>query len=368
MGAPAPDKPLIRRLAFASLVANIGIVLTGGAVRLTGSGLGCPTWPRCTDDSWTATSEMGMHGLIEYGNRTLTGVLGVIALAGLVAALARRPRRRSLVWLATGVLAGIAAQGVVGGIVVWTDLNPSLVGGHFLVSMALIATAYAFWRQARRLPAPEGWTTPQESGPGQGGRHARRLPAAEGRTSPPASGPGRGTDGNPYPTGVPAPLRTLAWVIVAVTAALLTVGTVVTGSGPHAGDAAVPRNGLDPERVAQVHADLAFLLLGLTVAGWFALRAVGAPRPVARASGWLVAAILGQGGIGLVQYFTGLPELVVWLHLLGSCLVWLAAIHLFDVTRVRVPSIPSLPTQTALSVSGAGTGAAGRTGTATGGR
>jgi heme a synthase len=304
---------LVRRLALASLVANVGIVLTGGAVRLTESGLGCPTWPRCTDESWTATSEMGIHGIIEYGNRTLTGVLGVIALAGLVAALALRPRRRSLVWLAAAVLAGIAAQGVLGGIIVWTDLNPSLVGGHFLVSIALIATAYAFWR---RVDEP---------------------------------------DDVPVSATVPGPLRGLAWLIVAVTAALLTAGTVVTGSGPHAGDADVPRNGLDPERVSQVHADLAFLLLGLAVASWFALRAVNAPRPASRAGLWLVAAILGQGAVGLVQYFTGLPELLVWFHLLGSCLVWLAAVRQLYATRTRIPAAPPVPVQsTDLSLSRTG--------------
>jgi cytochrome c oxidase assembly protein subunit 15 len=296
--------PLVRRLALGSLVANVGIVLTGGAVRLTESGLGCPTWPRCTDESWTATPEMGIHGVIEYGNRTLTGVLGVIALAGLVAALALRPRRRSLVLLAAAVLAGIAAQGAIGGIVVWTDLNPSLVGGHFLVSMALIATAYAFWR---RVDEPDG----------------------------------------PVEATVPGPLRSLAWVIVVVAGALLTVGTVVTGSGPHAGDADVPRNGLDPQQVSQAHADLAFLLLGLAVASWFALRAVGAPRPAGRATLGLVAVILGQGAVGLVQYFTGLPELVVWLHLLGSCLVWLAALQLLYATRARVPSTHAVPAQPA---------------------
>ena len=292
------SRPLVRRLAFASLLANIGIVLTGGAVRLTGSGLGCPTWPRCTDESWTATSEMGLHGAIEYGNRTLTGVLGVIALAGLLATLALRPRRPVLVWLAAAVLAGIAAQGLIGGIIVWTDLNPSMVGGHFLVSMALIAVAYTLWR---RVDEPDG----------------------------------------PAQALVPGPLRTLAWLTAGVGVALLTVGTVVTGSGPHAGDPDVPRNGLDSERISQVHADLAFLLLGLAVAGWFALRAVAAPRPAVRAAGLLVAAILAQGTVGLVQYFAGLPELVVWLHLLGSCLVWVAVLHLLHTARVRTP--PPVP-------------------------
>jgi heme a synthase len=292
---------LVRWLAFASLLANVGIVLTGGAVRLTGSGLGCPTWPRCTDDSWTSTPEMGIHGAVEFGNRTLTFLLGAIAIAGLVAALALRPRRRSLVWLAAGVLAGIAVQAVLGGITVLTDLNPWVVGGHFLVSIAIIAVAFTFWRRAAE----------------------------------PYDRPARPT--------VPGPLRTLVWLILATTAALLAVGTVVTGAGPHAGDANVERNNLDPEIMSQVHADLAFLLLGLAIAAGLALRAVGAQRPAVVAAAALVATILAQGVVGLVQYFTGLPELLVWLHLLGSCLVWLAALQLQHATRTRQPAPISPP-------------------------
>jgi cytochrome c oxidase assembly protein subunit 15 len=304
-----PSAGLVQRLALASLLANIGIVLSGGAVRLTGSGLGCPTWPRCTDASWTATPEMGLHGVVEFGNRTLTAVLGVIAVAGLVAVLAQRPRRRSLVWLALGVLAGIAGQGLVGGVTVWTGLNPWIVGGHFLISMAIIAVAHTFWRRAAEPDVPALAT-------------------------------------------VPAPLRALVWVIVATGAMLLAVGTVVTGSGPHAGDAEVARNGLDPQAISQVHADLSFLLLGLAVAAWFALRAVdagprsasGGPRPV-RAAGALVAVILGQGAVGLVQYTTGLPEVLVGLHLLGACLVWLAILHLQHSTRVRAAAGPAATRQ-----------------------
>lgn len=307
---------LVRRLALSSLVANVGIVLTGGAVRLTDSGLGCPTWPRCTADSWTATSEMGIHGVIENGNRALGVLLGAIALAGLLAALALRPRRRPLVWLAAAVLAGVAAQGGIGGITVWTDLNPWIVGGHLLISMALIATAYAFWRRAGE--ADEAAGTGGADRPGQA-----PVPSQ-------APVPGQAP--------VPAPLRTLAWVIAVVGGALLVAGTVVTGSGPHAGDADVPRNGLDPQQVAQTHADLGFLLLGLAVASWFALRAVGAHRSAVRAAAMLVAAILGQGTVGLVQYATDLPELLVWFHLLGACLVWVAALHLLHTTRTRVPS------------------------------
>lgn len=288
----------LRRLALASLVGNVAIVLTGGAVRLTGSGLGCPTWPRCTDASWTATAEMGIHGVIENTNRGLGVVLGAVVLAGFLAALRLRPRRRrSLVWLAGAVLAGVAVQGAIGGVTVWTDLNPWIVAGHFLASMALIATAYAFWR---RVDEPDG----------------------------------------PVRATVPAPLRSLSWLVAGVAAVLLAVGTVVTGSGPHAGDEDVPRTGLDPQPLAQVHADLAFLLLGLAVAAWFGLRAVRAGPAAVRAAAVLVGVILGQGAVGLVQYATGLPELAVWLHLLGASLVWLATVQLLHTTRTRVPVAP----------------------------
>jgi len=294
---------LVRRLALASLAGNVAIVLTGGAVRLTDSGLGCPTWPRCTDTSWTATAEMGVHGVIENTNRWLGMLLGVIALAGFLAALRLHPRRRSLVLLSGAVLAGVALQGAIGGITVWTDLNPWLVGSHFLISMALIATAYTFWR---RVDQPD----------------------------------------TPVRAAVPAPLRALARLVAGVAAALLAVGTVVTGSGPHAGDADVARNGLDPQALAQVHADLAFLLLGLAVAAWFGLRAAGGPGAAGgptRAAGLLVLAILGQGTVGLVQHATGLPELAVWLHLLGASLVWLASVHLLHTTGTRAPRRPADP-------------------------
>jgi len=288
---------LLRRLALASVVANVGIVVTGGAVRLTGSGLGCPTWPRCTDASYVATSEMGVHGAIEFGNRLLTFAVGLIAVAGLVAALLHRPdgsRRRSVTWLAALVFLGIPAQAAVGGMTVLTDLNPWVVGGHFLVSMGVIAAAYAFWRR---------------TGEGDG----------------------------PVSATVPAPLRTLAWVVVAVTGAVLVVGTFVTGSGPHSGDAGAKRNGLDPEAISQVHADLVFLLLGLSVALWFALRAVAA-TPAMRAAAILVGVELAQGVVGFTQYFLHLPALAVALHMLGACLVWLATLSLLAATRQRLPA------------------------------
>jgi cytochrome c oxidase assembly protein subunit 15 len=297
---------LLRPLALASLIANSALVVTGAAVRLTGSGLGCPTWPRCTAESYTTTAEMGVHGVIEFGNRLLTFVLVAIALACFVAALLQRPRRRSLILLSLAVGLGIPGQGVIGGITVLTDLNPWVVGLHFLLSMALIAGAYALWKRA-----------------------------AEG-------------DGPPRSL-VPGPLRTLARLTALVSAAVIVVGVVVTGSGPHAGDENAKRNGLDPETVSQAHADLVFLLIGLSVALWFALRAVGAPPAAVRAAGVLVLVELAQGLVGFVQYVTQLPVLLVGVHMLGATLVWIATLAMLRSLRERAdlpatgPDAPAAP-------------------------
>lgn len=289
----------LRRTALASVVANVGIVVTGGAVRLTGSGLGCPTWPRCTDDSYAATPAMGISGAIEFGNRMLTFVVGLAAVLGVVAALRHRgyahpTDRRRVVRLAVLVLLGVCAQALLGGLTVRTQLNPDVVGGHFLLSMGLIAAAYGFWRATKR----------------RGGTAVR--PAA----APPAAG-----------QPLPRPVRVLAWVLTTTSLAVVVAGTLVTGSGPHAGDAAAARNGLDPELVAQVHADLVFLLASLTVAAWLALRAAGARDAAVRAA-WLLGIIAAQGLVGAVQYATGLPVLLVGTHLAGACAVWLATLFL----------------------------------------
>jgi heme a synthase len=293
---------LLRPLALASLIANAALVVTGAAVRLTGSGLGCPTWPRCTDQSYTTTAAMGVHGVIEFGNRLLGIALGIIALACFVAALLERPRRRSLILLALAVGLGIPGQGVVGGITVLTDLNPWVVGLHFLLSMALVAGAYALWRRSA-----------------EGDEPARPL--------------------------VPGSVRTLARLTALVAAAVLVLGVVVTGSGPHAGDGHAKRNGLDPQQIAQAHADVVFLLIGLSVALWFALRAVSAPAAAVRAALALVVIELTQGLIGFVQYFTHLPVLLVGAHMLGATLVWIAVLAVLWSLRTR-PATPTPPAAT----------------------
>ncbi|MFE1782925.1 heme A synthase [Streptomyces sp. NPDC059506] len=293
-----PSARFVRGAALATVVMAVLIVVTGGAVRLTESGLGCPTWPRCTADSLAPTAEMGVHGVIEFGNRLLTYVLCAFVGLAIVAARSRSPWRHSLTRLGWYQFWLIAANGIVGGITVLTGLNPYIVSAHFLLSTALLTVATVMWHRSR-----EG------------------------------DGPARGL--------APRPVRQLAWLLVGATGVLTVLGTVVTGSGPHAGDAnRVHRIPIDWEKITQLHVDFVFLVLGLSVALWFVLRAVGAPAaPRARTRDLLVV-LVAQGAIGYVQYFTGLPELVVGAHMLGSCLVWIAVLRVALSLREH-PELPA---------------------------
>jgi cytochrome c oxidase assembly protein subunit 15 len=314
-------KPVVlSRLALASVVANVVIVGTGGAVRLTGSGLGCPTWPECTGSSYRPTPQLGIYGVIEFGNRMLTFVVGLIAAVGLVAAIVQRRRVPGALRPAILVLASIPAQAVVGGATVLTDLNPWVVACHFLVSMGVIAAAYVFWRRTTTTTATATTATTTTA-------TATAMATPEPSPTPEPTPTARHT-------AVSAPLRHLSAVITVVAGGVLIAGAIVTGSGPHAGDAHARRTGLDPAAVAQLHADLVFLLIGLSVAAWFALRAGGA-RAAARLAAVLVTVELAQGLIGFVQYFTHLPIVLVGLHMLGASLVWLAAVALLMATAVR---------------------------------
>ncbi|MDX3356086.1 COX15/CtaA family protein [Streptomyces sp. ME01-24h] len=288
-----PSPQTIRRAALAALVMSVVIVVTGGAVRLTGSGLGCPTWPKCTDDSLTATRVMGVHGAIEFANRMLTYVLCAAVGWAIIAARAAKPWRRGLTRLGWAQFWVVMGNAVLGGITVLTGLNPYTVAGHFLLSSALIAVALLMWQRA-----------------GEG-------------------------DAGPRPL-VGKPVKQLAWVLVAASGALVAVGTLVTGAGPHAGDSSdVPRIKVKWETIAQLHADLAWVVCGLAIALWFVLRAVDAPAgPRARVRDLLVV-LLAQGAIGYVQYFTQLPEVLVALHMLGSTLVWIAVLRVLLAMRER---------------------------------
>jgi cytochrome c oxidase assembly protein subunit 15 len=271
----------LSRLALASVVVNVIIVVTGGAVRLTGSGLGCPTFPSCGDGSLTPTRAFGVHGIIEFTNRQLTFVVVAVVLATLVVAWLDRREVRLALLLALS----IPAQALLGGITVLTHLNPWTVSAHFLLSMGIIAVAFTLW-----------WRV--------SGRRAEQE--------------------------VRPALRHAGVALTGLTAAVLAAGTVVTGSGPHAGDAdtsgRVHRTGLDVGSMSQLHADLVMLLIGLTVGFVVLARAAGASRLLQRA-GWILLVVeLAQGLIGFVQYFSQLPAVLVGAHMLGACLVWLAAL------------------------------------------
>ncbi|MGY5883475.1 COX15/CtaA family protein [Modestobacter lacusdianchii] len=281
---------VVSRIALANVIANGVIVVTGGAVRLTGSGLGCPTWPECTDGSIRPTAELAGHGLIEFGNRLLTFVLVVIAFATVVAVFASV--RRDLRRLAVLSLLGIPAQALLGGVTVLTGLNPWTVAAHFLVSSVLVAIATVLWLRSRE--------------PGVGQLLVRR------------------------------PFALLVTGVAATVAAVQVVGTVVTGSGPHSGDPEAGRTGLDPELMSQLHADLVFLLVGLTIALLVGLHATDAPGRVRRAARDLLVVELVQGVVGFVQYFTDLPELLVLLHMAGAVLIVVYTARL--VWSVRGPS------------------------------
>lgn len=296
----SPSLGTVRLLAVASLVANIALVVTGGAVRLTGSGLGCPTWPRCTSKSFVAHDALGVNGFIEFGNRMLTFVLAAIAVATWVAAMRLRPARSSLRWLATVLLLGIPTQAVIGGVTVLTQLNPWVVSLHLLLSLAMVAVAV--WL-VRRVDEPD---------------------------VPPVA-------------AVPSGVAWLARCTFAVAWLVLYVGTVVTGSGPHAGSADAPRNGLDPSSVSQLHADLVFLLVGLTAGTVLALRAADGPPGAQRAARWLLGLELGQGVVGFVQYATDLPVVLVAVHMLGAALISATATWLLLALRERRSTSLTLP-------------------------
>lgn len=288
---------VLTRVALAAVLANIVIVVTGGAVRLTGSGLGCPTWPSCTKGSLTPTREYAIHGIIEFTNRQLTFVLSAVVLATVALALLQRRQRGLAVLLA----ASIPAQAVLGGITVLTKLNPWLVAAHFLLSMAIIAVAFALWWRLQHEPAPR----------------LRHEPVPRAADRP----------------GWAGSLRGAALVLVLLTAAVLAIGAVVTGSGPHAGDkGATRRIDLAPSSVTQLHADVVMLLIGVTIGFAVLARAAGASERLQRAARILLGVELAQGVIGFVQYFTHVPALLVGIHMLGACLVWVSALWVFAAT------------------------------------
>jgi cytochrome c oxidase assembly protein subunit 15 len=297
-----PSPKILRRAALSAIVMTVVIIVTGGAVRLTGSGLGCDTWPKCTDDSLFATPEQGLHGAIEFGNRMLTYVLSAAVGWAIIAVRSVKPRRHGLTRLAWAQFWIVMGNAVIGGVTVWAGLNPWSVAGHFLLANALLTVATVTWVRTH-----EG-------------------------------------DGAPRPR-VPRPVRKLSWAIVAVSAVLIALGTTVTGSGKHAGDSSdVPRMPWDWAAAAHIHAIAAWVVCALAVAMWLVLRVVDAPDDTRARARDLLLVVLLQGVLGYVQYFTGVPELLVGAHMLGSSLMWIAVLRLALSLRER-EALP-LPTTT----------------------
>jgi cytochrome c oxidase assembly protein subunit 15 len=260
------------------LFLQAALVVTGGAVRLTGSGLGCPTWPECTPGSYTPVphqAEPQLNVWIEFGNRLLTFVLVIAAVVVIIAVL--KSKRKDLRGLAIGQFLGIFGQGILGGITVLTDLNPIPVAGHLLLSIILIAGATSLYSR-------------------------RHTPAVFVKP--------------------PSLTSKISLLHVATTFLVIVLGTIVTGSGPHAGDAQAKRFGFDIRTVAWLHADVVIFLLGVTFAFYVAQGTSDRSKKAIKI--FTVIALL-QGAVGYIQYFTGIPEILVAAHLLGATLVWIAA-------------------------------------------
>lgn len=295
---PTSITPAIKRLSVASLIGQGVLIISGGVVRVTGSGLGCPTWPKCTEDSLTNTAEMGIHGVIEFANRTLTFALAAIGLILLVMLWNLRKERKDLFWLAFCLLAAIPAQAVIGGITVLTGLNPYVVSLHFLVSAGLVVVSMLL------------------------------VNRTYGRTG--ATGP------NDVPRARPL-IRQLS-VIAAVTSYLAVVlGTLVTGSGPHSGDSTSPRMELDGYFATRLHVVPVYVLVAASLLLLILLWRNGKSQDniLRNAALLLFLAVLFQGCIGYWQYFTGIPILLVIVHMLGASLMLTVATNMFDVALNR---------------------------------
>jgi cytochrome c oxidase assembly protein subunit 15 len=271
-------------MAWTTLVVQILIVVTGGAVRLTASGLGCPEWPTCDGSSIVTTPEMGIHGVIEFANRLLTFLLVIVAIAAFGSVWKLRKSRRDLFWLTLLIGLGIPAQAVIGGVSVWMKLNPYVVGLHFVVSIVMVVLSTLFvLRVGESVSSPDGSAS-------------------------------RG-------------LRLATWVVAILQLVTISLGILTTGSGPHAGDAKAPRNGLDTYTLEHLHSYPAYAAV-IATAIVLAASLISKNTVVSRAAGMLMAVNALQIVIGIWQSRTGLPPILVGTHMLLACLVAAASTNL----------------------------------------
>lgn len=294
-----------RRITSVALIALGFIVVTGGAVRVTGSGLGCPDWPTCAQGRLVAPLEY--HALVEFVNRMVTGTVSVLVILAVLAALRRRPFRRDLVWLAVGLVLGVIGQIVLGGLVVLFDLYPPLVMGHFVLSMILVADAVVLHHRA-------GWPD-----------SARSSRADE--------------------------LRPLGSWLVAWAAVVLFLGTVVTGSGPHAGSnegQLVERLPFVVRDVARLHGTAVWILLALALYSVWRAHRDGASADVQQRGTVLLAVLCAQGAIGYIQYFNNVPPLLVAVHIAGATALWVSVLR-FRLALVRPVETVAAASQSVLA-------------------
>jgi cytochrome c oxidase assembly protein subunit 15 len=309
---------LSHRLNVLALVLVTLIVLTGGAVRLTGSGLGCSDWPECSVGQLTPALQF--HGLIEFGNRLVTVVLTIAVGAALLAAVFRRPHRRDLVYLSLGLVLGIVAQAVLGGIVVYTKLNPYLVMVHFFATMLLLANAVVLVHRSTRDYSP-------------GSAHLL----------------------------IPRPLLQLHYGVLALLTAVIAAGTAATGAGPLGGSSSgqqvAKRIPVPLRDLAELHASLVMLLIGLTIGLVVGLHMADVPERVRRAGRVLLVAMVAQAAVGYTQYFTHLPAALVEVHLLGAAILVIGATQCFLACTFHPPEVVPAPEAEDLAAAGVPIGA-----------
>jgi len=285
MARPTLTPAVYRRVTLVALVALVAIVITGGAVRLSGSGLGCPDWPNCADGRLVAPLEY--HAMIEFVNRLVTGVVSMMVIVAVLGSLVRQPRRRDLTRLSMGLVAGVIGQIILGGLTVLFELRPPFVMAHFLLSMVIVANAVTLhWRAGQpdvRATDPPGTVDP----------------------------------------GV----RRLSRLMMTATAMVLFLGTVVTAAGPHGGDEETPRLDIAVGEVARLHGLGVVILLGLVVTLLVVLRRTRAPGAVVARAKLVLVVLLAQGAVGYVQYFSGVPVLLVGIHIAGATAAWMVAVR-----------------------------------------
>jgi cytochrome c oxidase assembly protein subunit 15 len=301
MALPRVSPPTYRRATLAALVLLTIIVVTGAAVRLTGSGLGCSDWPNCEQGKLVAP--LDYHPLIEFGNRMFTGLVVVAVIAAVLMALRLETRRRDLTLLSLGLVAGVIGQIVLGGITVLFDLNPALVASHFLLSILLVTDATVLFHRA-------------------GHEDVAPTPAAS------------------------VSARRLGNVLLVAASAVITAGTVVTGTGPHGGDETAHRFQLVMTDVARVHGVLVFGLVAVTAALGLLLRRESAAPAAQRAVAILLVIEVAQAAVGYTQYFTGVPALLVAVHVIGALGVWIGSLRVRLALWSRPPLTPQITEET----------------------